>query len=76
MRTLSRQWLVFGTKNPQADEALYELVAKTFNNKLEEQDFEDVVNELGNNLDPHELYTRYEDLTCFLSYLKRNGISI
>ena len=76
MRTLIRQWLVFGTKNPQADEALYELVAKTFNNKLEEQDFEDVVNELGNNLDHHELYTRYEDLTCFLSYLKRNGISI
>ena len=38
MRTLIQQWLMFGAKNAQDDLKLYEIVVKSFNEKLDVQD--------------------------------------
>lgn len=75
MRTLIQQWLMFGAKNAQDDLKLYEIVVKSFNEKLDVQDFKDASETVNGNYDVDKLYNRYEDLWFFLSYLKRNDIT-
>lgn len=66
---------MFGAKNAQDDLKLYEIVVKSFNEKLDVQDFKDASETVNGNYDIDKLYNRYEDLWFFLSYLKRNDIT-
>lgn len=74
MREMIQNWLSIGVNNPQDDERLYKIVIESMSNKAEYQDFIDANGTLGGQYDVDKLYKRYEDLYCFINYLKRKGI--
>jgi hypothetical protein len=73
IRVMIQNWLTIGTAHQLDDKRFYDIVIKSYPNRIEKQVFVDAYNTAGNaqiNLD--KVYSRYEDLYSFMIYLKQN----
>jgi len=73
MRQEIQNWLTIGTAHLLDDKRFYDIVIKSYPNRIEKQVFVDAYNTAGNaQIDIDKVYSRYEDLYFFMIYLKQN----
>ena len=72
IRVMIQNWLTIGTAHLLDDKRFYDIVIKSYPNRIEKQVFVDAYNTAGNaQIDLDKVYSRYEDLYFFMIYLKK-----
>lgn len=71
MKEKIRNWYKWNNHHPLDDKWFYEIVAETRLNKLDDVVFEEALSDTDSNI-VNQIYSRYEDLWCFMSYIFKN----
>ena len=72
IRVMIQNWLTIGTAHLLDDKRFYDIVIKSYPNRIEKQVFLDAYDTAGNaQIDLDKVYSRYEDLYSFMIHLKK-----